>query len=176
MFNYDFRPLRTGALHDGGANIDSPNHYAAYIGDAPLPQYQESDAQGEVLDLGAYELDDPFYWIPGYKTARASFAIPRNELVDAKAKFVSGDVSLIWRDGYQAASHNVYLASTKSEIESIVVGDSDSVLYKGNFVAGEANIYQASSVLAPASYYWRVDAVQVDGTVIQGDTWKFIVE
>ncbi len=176
MFNYDFRPLRIGALHDGGAVIDSPNNYAAYTGDAPLPQYQEATAQGESLDLGAYELDSSFYWIPGYKMAKASFAIPRNELVDAMAKPVSADVSLMWRDGYQAISHNVYLAGTKNEIESVAIGETDTALYKGNFVAEQANIYQSSSELASGGYYWRVDAVQGDGSVVKGDTWKFIVE
>ena len=176
MFNYDFRPSRTGALHDSGAVIDSPNGYAAYTGDAPLPQYQESVAQGESLDLGAYELDSAFYWIPGYKTAKASFAIPRNELVDGAARTVGTDVSLIWRDGYQSLSHHLYLASSKNEIEATIVGDTDSTLFQGDFAAGEANVYQPVNTFAPGSYYWRVDAVQVDGTVVQGDTWKFIVQ
>jgi len=82
----------------------------------------------------------------------------------------------MWRDGYQAVSHNVYLASTKSEIDSVSAGDIESVLFKGNFITGEANIYQASSHFDAGSYYWRIDAVQEDGSVVQGNTWKFIVE
>jgi len=176
LFNYDFRPLRGGALHNAGAIINSPNSYAAYTGDAPLPQYQEANAQGSALDLGAYELDSAFYWIPGYQTTKASFAIPRNELVDANAKPVKSSVSLIWRDGYQAASHQVYLAQSKAEIKAISTGDLDSTAYQGSFKAGEENIYQPATALAAGSYYWRVDALLANGNIVEGDIWKFIVE
>ncbi|WP_068545179.1 cadherin repeat domain-containing protein [Thalassotalea crassostreae] len=176
IHNRDFRPKRGGELHDAGEVIDSPNSFSNYSGSAPIPQYTETTVHGEALDLGAYELDSPYYWIPGFRGPRASFPIPRDEISDAQALDVLPTVTLMWREAYQGAEHYVYLATQLSTLENTAAGDIDSSLFKGSFMASEANIYQSESTLISGnSYYWRVDA-KVNDRLIKGTVWKFTVK
>lgn len=176
VHNRDFRPKRGGELHDAGDVIDSPNSYANYSGSAPMPQYAETKLHGAALDLGAYELDSPHYWIPGFRGPRASFPIPRDELTDEDALEVLSTVTLMWREAYQGNEHFVYLATDLSTLNNTNPGDIESSLFKGTFIANEANIYQPESPLIPGkSYYWRVDA-DVNGNLIKGAVWKFTVK
>ncbi len=174
IHNRDFRPKRGGELHDTGAIINSPNSYDNYLGSAPMPQYIESVSQGLALDLGAYELDSAYYWIPGFKEAQASFPIPRDEITDNEALSVTPTVSLMWREAYQATEHYLYLSSSKTDIEQVEIADLDHSTYKGTYRASEANIFQDSDGLSVGTYYWRVDAL-VKGLVVKGSLWQFTV-
>ncbi|MEH6605523.1 MAG: hypothetical protein V7711_08080 [Pseudomonadales bacterium] len=176
--NYDFRPKRSGLLHDTGALIDSPDtdsqYFADYTGEAPIPVYFERTVQGDKLDLGAYELDAPYYWIPGYKEKTASFPIPRDEQTDTDALPVAAEVSLMWREAYKAQKHNVYLADSETSLYQIEVGNLDNSAFVGAFRSGEANIANPPGPLDPGTYYWRVDAVTAE-QIVRGSIWQFTV-
>ncbi len=69
-------------------------------------------------------------------------------------------VTLEWIPGYTAASNKVYLS------EDETIDDAD--------LAGETQIPLIAVTLTPGTdYYWRVDAVEADGTVVEGDVWTF---
>ena len=72
---------------------------------------------------------------------------PADGAVDAVA------ASLMWEAGYGAVSHVVYF-------DGAMIAETDQVVA---FVAMEPGM----------TYTWRVDEVQADGTVIEGNTWSF---
>jgi hypothetical protein len=70
------------------------------------------------------------------------------------------ELELKWMPGAQAIGHKVYFGTNAPGLALLAV-------VKG-----------ATSVVAPAlqrgaSYYWRVDEVQLDGSVVTGDVWTF---
>jgi len=111
---------------------------------------------GSNPDIGAYELGDSVYWIPGRREAKASFPI-----VPDGAQIASDRDVLMWRPAYQAIGHNVYLGSTK-----------DNLALRGGFL-DENNVLKLQKLVAGKQYYWRVDAVMKDLTVVKGDVWSF---
>ena len=174
IHNRDFRPKRNSALHDKGTVIDSPNSYSNYSGSAPIPKYIERTSQGAALDLGAYELDSPHYWIPGFRTGQASFPIPRDVFTDSKALPVRAETTIIWREAYNSTEHYLYFSTDKTAIDATIEGDLMTDIYQGTYTTNAANIFQPADVLASGSHYWRVDAL-VDGKIVKGNIWKFTV-
>jgi hypothetical protein len=76
----------------------------------------------------------------------------------AVAAFV--EVRLSWMPGAYVSEHKVYFGTEMNRL-SLLVGVTDSC-----------------SVTAPplekvATYYWRVDEVQSDGSIVTGDVWSF---
>ena len=177
--NFDFRPARGSLLHDAGDTVDSPNpgdgFFEEYAGEAPLPVYDERQTFGAALDLGAYELDAPYYWIPGRRERTASFPIPRDEAGDPDALPVATTTSLIWRDAYGAERHHLYITRSLDSMYQIGESDFGSIAYAGTFEANAANIYDPVEPFATGTWYWRVDAV-VDGDVVRGPVWQFTID
>jgi uncharacterized protein YegL len=70
---------------------------------------------------------------------------------------------LTWESGGDVVCYNVYLGTSP-------------ILTEADLVAAcvPAPIYLHPPGLEPGvTYYWRIDAVLVDGTVVQGDIWSF---
>ena len=138
---FDFRPIPTAnQLIDKGRKVDSITE--TIIGSNP--------------DIGAYELGDSVYWIPGRREAKASFPI-----VPDGAQIAADRDVLMWRPAYQAVVHNVYFGTTK-----------DNLVLRGGFL-DENNVLKLQKLVAGKQYYWRVDAVMKDLTVVKGDVWSF---
>jgi len=78
------------------------------------------------------------------------------------------DVTLGWRTGRQAAEHNVYLSTDE---QSVTDGTAPVD------VVTEAR-YSPSHLDLGATYYWRVDEVNVaeTHTIWQGDVWDFTTQ
>ena len=139
--SYDFRPKSTAinVINKGKPVTGFTN---SIIGAAP--------------DIGAYELGDSVYWIPGRREAKASSPI----LSDGAITTVNRDV-LMWRPAYNALGHNVYFGTDKANLK-----------LKGGFF-DENNVFSLPKLVAGKQYYWRVDAVMKDRSVIKGDVWSF---
>jgi len=74
------------------------------------------------------------------------------------AKAVALDVALSWTPGGTAVSHDVYF------------GTSDSPELVGNQVETS---YDPNGLEPGTTYYWRVDAIEADGTTHIGEVWSF---
>ena len=111
---------------------------------------------GTAPDIGAYERDDSVYWIPGRREAKATYPI----VADGATVAADRDV-LMWRPAYNALGHNVYFGT-----------DKDNLKLMGGFL-DENNVLKLPKLVAGKQYYWRVDAVMKDMSVVKGDVWSF---
>ena len=69
-------------------------------------------------------------------------------------------VELSWMQGANAAGHKVYLGTGPDALKLLVeVSDSTSTV--------------VPALERGVTYYWRVDEVQADGSVVTGDVWSF---
>jgi len=70
------------------------------------------------------------------------------------------NLELSWMPGANAAGHKVYMGTGPDSLKLL------------------AEINDSTSIVAPAlergvTYYWRVDEVQPDGSLVTGDVWSF---
>jgi autotransporter-associated beta strand protein len=112
---------------------------------------------GSAPDIGAYERGDSIYFIPGQRATNATFPIVPDGAVGVP---VTRDV-LMWRPAYNAASHAIYFGSASNALASY------------GTVSGETNVFTLPALSANTNYYWRVDAVLTNSTVITGAVWSF---
>jgi hypothetical protein len=79
--------------------------------------------------------------------------------------------SLSWSKGDTAASHDVYFGA---DGDAVANADNSSPQFQGN--QGGTSLSLSGLVeFGGGDYYWRVDEVEVGGTVIAGTVWKFTV-
>lgn len=144
---YDFRPSAsaTNLLHGG---IEVPG----------ISTNGPSGAPG----IGAYDATEEGYWIPGHRAPEASCLIPPDRVQGAPA-----NTDLIWLAGRGAASGDVYLGTSA---DAVGAATKTSPEFKGNHVP---NLLAPGALAAGTTYYWRVDSVGKDGSVVKGPVWSF---
>ncbi|UCC99057.1 MAG: LamG domain-containing protein, partial [Phycisphaerales bacterium] len=74
--------------------------------------------------------------------------------------------ALSWQPAASAVSHNVYLSTDQQAVI-------DSTALIGN--QAETSYTPAEQLAKGATYYWRIDEVEADGTTHTGDLWSFTV-
>ncbi|MFC5050384.1 hypothetical protein ACFPK9_07150 [Rubritalea spongiae] len=155
--NWDFRPKADAyELIDQGVEITDctvdgqlVNVTAGYYGMAP--------------DLGAYEYNPnlKFHWIPGRQEAYATMPIPRNG-----GAGVPLNTNLMYLNGLKAVESKIYIGESSDNLTLLAERGRGRV---------QRNIINVGGYgLKPSStYYWCVDSILDDGTVIAGDIWSF---
>jgi len=133
---------------------------------------------GELLEDGRLALIQIDYNLtnPGMTTVWATASNPIQarapqpedgatvQWVDAKA--------LIWTPGAFATSHDVYFGADEIAVTNADISDTTGV-YRGR---QSANGYILPEALEwGATYFWRIDAIEADGTVHKGPIWTFTV-
>ncbi len=73
------------------------------------------------------------------------------------------DMKLNWKAGIEAASHKVYLQTKSGELS--LLADVPQPRHEVDLPSPQED----------TKYYWRVDEVWQDGTVITGDVWNFTI-
>ena len=79
---------------------------------------------------------------------------------------------LRWDAGAFAVAHDVYLGTDETEVsEATIVTEG---IYRGRYI-GDATSYVVSEQPLPwnATYYWRVDEIDPNGTITRGKVWTF---
>ncbi|MHC4626564.1 MAG: LamG domain-containing protein [Planctomycetota bacterium] len=79
--------------------------------------------------------------------------------------------SLSWSQGETAASHDVYFGT---DMDAVGNADSGSPQFQAN-QAGTSLSLADLVEFGGGDYYWRIDEVESDGTVVAGTLWKFTV-
>jgi len=134
--------LAIGACPAAGSSI----YFRGAIDDVRIYDYAVSDADIEAMA----------------NPTAASMPWPEDE-----ASAVGCDVVLSWEAGDLAESHDVYLGTEQSEVETGTVSDA---VFKGNF---DVNSYTVSWLESGRTYYWRIDEVAgVDK--VKGIVWEFV--
>jgi len=108
-------------------------------------------------NVGAYQ-KDTHYWIPGRQLEKATFPIPAHD-----SEGVSIQVDLMFRQGRNAVSSEIYLGTSEDTMEMKIALD------------GTENIY-SPTLLGDTTYFWRVDTVLEDGSISSSDVWQFKTE
>ncbi len=88
-------------------------------------------------------------------------------------------VTLSWRAGDFAVSHNVYMGENFDNVSNATT---DSDIFRGNqtanfYVAGFPGFAYPEGLVPGTTYYWRIDEVNAppDETVYKGDVWSFTI-
>jgi hypothetical protein len=154
--NFDFRPRAdaTELIDQGtpvtcsvnGQNIDVT---AGYNGAAP--------------DLGAYEYGDTVYWIAGRILPQASMPVPPSGNWSVKL-----DAEIMWLQGLDAISHDVYFGASPDDLQFLVNKPDPNNIVDPNDYGFE--------LVDGTTYYWRVDTVPAEGSVVTGNLWSFTAD
>ncbi|MFP8877136.1 MAG: DNRLRE domain-containing protein, partial [Myxococcota bacterium] len=101
------------------------------------------------------------YWIPGYRAKnKANSPVPMNQSTTARP-----DADLMFLAARNAISNRVYLGTDPAGL-NLLADDVDNA----------ENIIDPGSLIDNTTYYWRVDTVLADSSVVAGDVWHFTVE
>lgn len=114
---------------------------------------------------------DNAYLSPVYRftTApeKAFVPTPRNGETNAQLRAATSEkakttpMTLQWRGAFDAASYDVYLATSADDLDSHLVGTTSTTSFNpGTLLYGQ-------------TYYWRVDTRTNSGSVVKGDVWSF---
>ena len=145
---YDFRPVSGAAAILGkGIAIEG---LSPVVGTNPP-------------DIGAYQRGEVTYWIPGRREAKATYPIVTDKATGVPAE---RDI-LMWRPAYGATAHTVTFSTSEAGLDQ----NTPSTITKT--FQGEANVLPLPPLAAATTYYWRVDAVMPDKSVVKGDVWSF---
>ncbi|MDT8301245.1 MAG: LamG-like jellyroll fold domain-containing protein, partial [Sedimentisphaerales bacterium] len=119
-------------------------------GDNLAVAWQGPDSPDRTVIDGAFLSPAPW----NVNLLKAKDPNPADGAVDADTS------SLEWAAGPSAASYKVYLSTDAAIDESELVSETDLTIHLVALDIG-------------AAYYWRVDVVEADGTVREGNVWSF---
>ncbi len=131
---------------------------------------------GTTFDVGKLTVSTTYYWcVDEYDAAgnkhegsvwsfttvigEATNPYPADQAVD-----VPVDVVMTWTPGATAVSHDGYLGTT------------DPPEYLGNTEENFFDTADIGGLKLGTTYYWRLDAVEADGTTHVGEVWSFTTE
>ena len=155
--NLDFRPKAKSTLIGNGKKT-SPTDFSKEF---PVSAHAIMPRNPNKF-IGAYSADSEHYNIPGFRFAEASTPVPPHGSTTAKS-----DADLMWLTGYQSISSDIYFAESE---EMVALANKKSKVYQGSL---SNNIFHPGALNKDKDYFWRVDSVNADGTVIKGPVWKF---
>jgi len=84
-------------------------------------------------------------------------------------------VTLMWDPGKSAVSHDVYLGDNSADVQAGAESTFQGNQATAMLIAGFPGMPYPEGLVLGTTYYWRVDAVEADGTKVTGDVWSFMV-
>ncbi|MDT0677592.1 pectate lyase family protein [Autumnicola musiva] len=118
----------------------------------------EANAGNEIIVLNGFELDGQNMM----NQARTPQPGNADEHVTVDDKLV-----LQWESPEGIENHKLYFGKDK---DAVLNATKDSNLFKGDMTD---NKYEVSDLYSMDTYYWRVDEVDGDGEITQGEVWSF---
>jgi|GEM_PF-744210 len=119
-----------------------------------------------VATVGGKEYPSPVYT---FMTAseKASNPYPADGMTDPWLRWPAtgtdfcSPLPLQWRQAADAKKYQVYLATDETQLDNSFVGETSELAFN------------PGTLLVGNTYYWRVDVVKTDGTVVKGNVWSF---
>lgn len=136
---------------EGTDDYDEPMVVQLDDVEAQKVRLDELTNRGDTEHIGLSEVQ--FFELPGPKAVRPYPA-------DAAQGVGTSALTLQWQPGVGAVAHNVYFGTGSADLE--LLGKVQD--------AGEAKL---STLARDTKYYWRIDEVQADGSVVKSDVWSF---
>lgn len=101
------------------------------------------------------------------KHYKASLPVPANASIDIPLNQI-----LTWTAGDDAVTHNVYFGQGgPDEVAGPFAVSGEPAFDPALWAASTGNTLEGGT-----AYFWRVDEVRQDGTVTQGDVWRYTTE
>ena len=176
---FEFDPDGAGPISDATETINEDD--ATTVGmpndnDAYYINYEFTAVAGEDLVITVtQDLFNQSWHLYGltnqeFATLLASFPNPEDGATD-----VSRDTTLSWTPGISAATHDIYLGTSRDDVSAATVANPLGVLVSHGQTADS---YDPGRLKLGQTYYWRVDEVNgaPDYTVFPGNVWSFTVE
>ena len=102
-----------------------------------------------------------------YDPVKASNPMPADG-----STILNEDSSLSWTPGWYAVQHDVYLGQDPGAVENADISDVSGI-YRGR---QDSSRYTPPGALdSGATFFWRIDEIHTDGTIIKGPAWSFTV-
>jgi len=83
--------------------------------------------------------------------------------------------NLGWQPGPTAVSHDVYFGENFDDVDAGVESTFQGNLTATFLVVGFPGFAIPDGLVPGTTYYWRVDAIDAEGTVYKGDVWNFMI-
>jgi predicted outer membrane repeat protein len=148
--------------------IDKVSSLCIDAGDPNTPVGLERFPNGGRINMGTYggtpEASLSHWQLPGFPV-HAYNPLPANRATD-----VPLDVILSWTPGKTARLFNVYFGTDFETVYHANINNPLDVLVSQN---QDPNTFSPGRLNTGQTYYWRVDEVDSDGTIITGTVWTF---
>jgi predicted outer membrane repeat protein len=148
--------------------IDKVSSPCIDAGDPNTPIGLERFPNGDRINIGAYggtpEASLSHWQLPGFPV-HAYNPFPANMATD-----VSINIILSWTPGKTAQLFNVYFGTDFQIVYQANINNLLDVLVSQN---QDPNTYSPGRLNYGQTYYWRIDEVDSDGTIITGTVWTF---
>jgi hypothetical protein len=83
--------------------------------------------------------------------------------------------SLSWTPGFTAVSHNIYFGDNFDDVNDGVDGTFQCNRTATSFTIGLPGGSYPDGLVLDTTYYWRIDEIEIDGTIHKGDVWSFTI-
>ncbi|MBN1359527.1 MAG: hypothetical protein JW993_02995 [Sedimentisphaerales bacterium] len=152
--------------------VDSVSSPCIDAGDPASGTNFEPSPNGSLINMGAHGGTFEASLSPtslARVTTKASNPFPPDGAVG-----VSSNIELSWTAGSGAVRHDVYLGI---DFEPVAQGSRDD-LRMGVLVSENqsATSYDPALLSLSRTYWWRVDEIGSDGSIVKGDVWRFTTE
>jgi len=84
-------------------------------------------------------------------------------------------VTVTWTAGFTAASHDVYFSDNLADVQARTAEAFRGNQPLTNFVVGFPGFPYPDGLVSGTTYYWRIDEIEADGTLHEGNIWSFLV-
>ncbi|MCR8666763.1 fibronectin type III domain-containing protein [Aestuariibaculum sp. M13] len=144
------------------SKVDAGTAYLKFIAEANkdvVVRFEsENNSDASEIVINGFEIDTP--------DIKKQANTPYPENLDEHV-VVKNELQLQWQSPKGTKSYQLYFGDNK---DAVLNADESSELFKGQLTT---NSYEVGDLYSMSTYYWRVDAIDSNGDITQGNVWAF---